>query len=282
MNPDISILIVSYNTNAMLRECLEAIVSATEGESYVIWVWDNASSDDTAEMIRTSFPGVRLQESSSNLGFARANNRLMEMSDPAYYLLLNPDTAPRPGAISILKRFMDGRPDAGVCGPMLLNTDGSLQTNGGDFPTIRDDFFSIIGGRNPVRHRKRDDYNRLCEVDQLSGACLMIKNETVRKVGGMDESFFLFSEEVEWCHRIKSAGYKIFYVPEAKVVHHWMGSVRKDSRRMARQYYKSRYIYYRLTRGRFYAISTAPILLTGLLKSEFMHIGSAVKRALRA
>ncbi len=110
----------------------------------------------------------------------------------------------------------------------------------------------------------------------------MVKNEVIRRVGGMNESFFLFYEEVEWCHRIKRAGYRIYYVPEAKVVHHWMGSVRKDSRRMARQYFKSRYIYYLLTRGRFYAVISALLLLLGLLKSELMHIGSSIKRVLRS
>jgi N-acetylglucosaminyl-diphospho-decaprenol L-rhamnosyltransferase len=282
LNPDISILIVNYNTCAMLRECLEAIPAATKDFSYAIFVWDNASSDGSVEMIREGFPEVRLVESRSNLGFARANNRLMEMTDPNYYLLLNPDTIPRPGSISELKRFLDSHSDAGACGPMLLHPDGSLQTNGGDFPAIRDDYYSLFAGRTARMRRKRDDYNTICEVDQVSGACLMVKNEVVRNVGGMNEIFFLFSEEVEWCHRIKKAGYKVFYVPEAKVVHHWMGSVRKDSRRMARQYLKSRFLYYRLTGGWAYAALALPALALGLIKSELLHIGSSVKRALRS
>lgn len=266
----------------MLRECLEAIPAATKEASCAIFVWDNASSDGSVEMILCDFPKVRLVESRSNLGFARANNRLMEMSDPSYYLLLNPDTIPRPGSISELKRFLESHADAGTCGPMLLHTDGSLQTNGGDFPAIWDDYYGLISGRNLRKRGKRDDYNSICEVDQVSGACLMVKNEVVRKVGGMNEIFFLFSEEVEWCHRIKKAGYKIFYVPEAKVVHHWMGSVRQDSRRMARQYFKSRFLYYRLTGGWAYAALALPALTLGLIKSELLHIGSSVKRALRS
>lgn len=282
MNPDISILIVSYNTCAMLRECLEAIPAATTDASYAIFVWDNASSDGSVEMIREAFPEVRIVESRSNLGFARANNRLMEMSDPSYYLLLNPDTIPMPDSITELKRFLESHTDAGVCGPMLLHPDGTLQTNGGDFPAIWDDYRSLIGGRNPRKRGNRGDYNSICEVDQVSGACLMVKKEVVSKVGGMNEIFFLFSEEVEWCHRIKKAGYKIFYVPESKVVHHWMGSVRKDSRRMARQYFKSRFLYYRLTRGWAYATFAFPALALGLIKSELLHIGSSAKRAMRS
>jgi hypothetical protein len=290
---DLAIVIVSYNTRELLRGCLASLPAACASLETVVYVVDNQSHDGSAAMVAAEFPAVRLIESGGNLGFAGGNNlvleRLRDAPESRHVLLLNPDTEAEPGSLATLVRFMDETPDAGACGPMLLNTDGSLQRNGAKFPSPLREFLGVTGLRRLAMRRyeralgySREDFTARCEVDQVSGACLMARSEALQRVGPLDARFFMFYEEIEWCHRIKRAGWKVYYVPEARVTHHWMGSVKQASKAMTAQLFRSQLLYYQKTAGPLSVAAIRGIMGLGLAKNALLHAGVAVKRRLRA
>lgn len=289
MPPDLSIVVVSYNVRDMLRACLTALPAATEGLATEVFVVDNASADGSAAMVATEFPGTRLLASAENLGFTRGNNLALREAAGRHVLLLNPDTEAQPGSLATLVRFLDARPRAGACGPKLLNTDGSLQRNGAIFPSITREVLAVTGlwrlAPRAFERRLgygREDFDLECRVDQVSGACLMVRGDVMREVGMLDERFFMFYEEIEWCHRIHRAGWEVWYVPSAVVTHHWMGSVRQETRRMTEELFRSQVLYYRKTGGPAAVLAARLVLGLGVLKARFLEAGVAVKRRLRA
>src|SRR5579862_8539033 len=147
MTADLAVVVVSYNTRDMLRACLKAITDAVGGLRSAVYVVDNASTDGSVEMVRSEFPNVELTASAENLGFARANNLALADADARYLLLLNPDTEAEPGSLRTLVEFMDSHPEAGAVGPMLLNTDGSIQNNGSKFPSLGREVLAVTGLR---------------------------------------------------------------------------------------------------------------------------------------
>ncbi|HZO88780.1 MAG TPA: glycosyltransferase family 2 protein [Chthonomonadaceae bacterium] len=286
---DLSVVIVSYNTREMLRACLCALPAAAEGLEFETFVVDNASPDDSAGMVAAEFPQVHLIANTDNPGFARANNQALALSKGRYVLALNPDTEAEPGSLTALVRFMEAHPEAGACGPKLLNSDGSLQHNGRRFPTPWREFLGVSGLRNlnraafdRVLEYGRDNFDVECEVDQVSGACLLVRRAVMEQVGMFDEDFFMFYEEIEWCWRIRRAGWKVYYVPQARVVHHWMGSVRQQSRAMTARLFRSQLIYYQKTAGLPARLAMRGVMLMGLIKNELLYLGVAIKRRLRA
>lgn len=285
---DLALVIVSYNTEAMLRDCLKALPAACTGLNYAVYVVDNHSPDGSAGMVAREFPEVDLTASTENLGFTRGNNLALARTDARYVLLLNPDTEAKPLSLTRLVQFMEAHPQAGACGPKLLNTDGSLQRNGAKFPTLRREFLSVTGLRRLAMSRYeialgygRHDFDQTCEVDQVSGACLLVRGEVMRQVGMLDERFFMFYEEIEWCWRIKRAGWQVWYVADAEVTHHWMGSVRQASKRMTAELFRSQLLYYRKTSGPLTVLAIRGVMALGLAKNSLIHAGVAVKRVLR-
>jgi GT2 family glycosyltransferase len=286
--PDLAIVIVSYNTRDMLRDCLLALPASTQGLTTEIWVVDNASPDGSVEMVRQEFPHVHCIANTDNAGFTRANNQALAQTYARHALILNPDTEPEPNSLTLLVRFLDAHPETGAVGPMLLNSDGSLQHNGRRFPTPWREFLGHSGLRNLNRAHfdrnleyGRDDFDTLCEVDQVSGACMMVRGEAMRQVGMLDEDFFMYYEEVEWCWRIRKAGYKVFYVPESRVVHHWMGSVKQVSHAMTKRLFRSALTYYQKTGTPLQQLAIRGVMLMGVAKTQFIQCGVQVKRVLR-
>lgn len=286
---DLSIVIVSYNTRDMLRACLRSLPAATEGMTAETWVIDNHSPDDSAAMVKAEFPDVRLIANSDNPGFARANNQALKQTRARHVVILNPDTEAEPGSLTRMVRYLDANPDVGAVGPKLLNTDGSLQHNGRPFPSAWREFLGHSGLRrlNARAYDRnyeygREDFDQTWETDQVSGACMMVPHRVMDEVGMLDEDFFMFYEEIEWCWRIRKAGYKVVYLPEARIVHHWMGSVRQQNRAMTARLFKSSLIYYRKTAGWGTRAAMLGVVGMGLLKNEMLHLGVAVKRRLRA
>jgi GT2 family glycosyltransferase len=285
---DLSIVIVSYNTRDLLRKCLASLPAAAPGIEFETFVVDNASPDDSAGMVCAEYPAVRLIANTDNAGFTRANNQALRLASGRHALALNPDTEPEPGSLAILVRFLDEHPGAGACGPKLLNSDGSLQPNGRRFPTPWREFLGVSGLRrlNPAGFDRkleygRDDFDSTCPVDVVSGACLMVRGETMARVGMLDERFFMFYEEYEWCWRIHRAGLEVYYVPASRVVHHWMGAVKQRSREMTAQLYRSQWLYYRKTAGPAAQLAIAGVVAIALVKNELLHLGVAAKRLLR-
>jgi GT2 family glycosyltransferase len=228
--PDISVIVLTYNTLQLTRACLHSLYSScTSGKlSIEVIVVDNASTDHTTECLQAEFPTAQFIVNSSNLGFSRGNNIGLQVANGRYLMLLNSDTEVQPGALVALVAFMDEHPAAGACGPQLLNPDGTLQPSGRALPSVWSVF---IGMTKLYRLWKRDfylqpgrDYTQVTRVGELSGAALLVRREAYQKVGGLDPNLFAYYEDVDWCAQIGQAGYAIYYVPSAQVMHKWKGT----------------------------------------------------------
>jgi len=227
---DLSIIIVSWNVKGLLRRCLDSIFQhPTSNLQFEVIVVDNASSDGSAEMVKEDFPQVRLMANEENLGFTRANNQGIAASRGRYVLLLNPDTEVIGDALGAMVDYMDVHPDVGALGPMLLNPDGSVQSSRRRFPTLATALLEStvfqweLSRDNRVLRRyyvldRPDD--EVQEVDWVTGACILMRREAIEEVGPLDEGFFMYSEELDWCRRAKERGWKVIYLPTARVIHY--------------------------------------------------------------
>ncbi|MCC7353342.1 MAG: glycosyltransferase family 2 protein [Anaerolineae bacterium] len=256
--PDLSIIVVNWNTRELLAQCLRSLYlpSQSQGQeslqkpcSCEVFVVDNASSDGSAEVVSQRFPQVHLVQNKENVGFARANNQVIPPSRGHYVMLLNSDTEVQPGALETLLAFMDSHPKVGATGPRLLNTDGSLQpschpmlTPGREFWRLL--FLERISPRATYPMHRWDD-RAPRQVEVIKGACLLLRREALNLVGLLDESYFMYTEEVDLCYRLAQAGWQCWWVPEAKVIHHGEASSRQVAQRMYLALYRSKIQFYR-------------------------------------
>ncbi|MBI4670396.1 MAG: glycosyltransferase family 2 protein [Chloroflexi bacterium] len=225
LRPSLSVCLVSYNTRALLAHCLAIL--AREGADEII-VADNASRDGTPEMLAEKFPRVWLICNAENLNYTRAMNQLLNAARGEFVLLLNPDTEPQPGALWELQNALAQHPQWGAAGARLEFPDGSLQRTGNRFPTRVYLLFHALGvnARVPSNRVRRAnvyaEWDRTSEreVDCLSGACLMVRRAVLEQVGLLDERFTMYKEEVDWCQRMHARGWRVGYVPRARVIHH--------------------------------------------------------------
>jgi GT2 family glycosyltransferase len=224
---DVSIVIVSFNTCEVLRECLQSVQRESAGLRVEVLVVDNNSSDGSVEMIQREFPAVRLFRSEVNLGFASANNVALDVVQGRYPVLLNSDAFLRPGSLALAVRHMDEHPEVGLAGARLVGRDDSWQPSARMFPSLMTDLFVMTGlaGKFPKSRlfgkfdRTWADPMEACECDWVPGAFSIIRAEALKKAGLFDPEFFLYSEEVDLCRRIREAGYKIMYWPDLVVTH---------------------------------------------------------------
>ena len=223
---DISIVIVNHNTRELLHDCLRSIEMKGGQNALQVIVVDNGSRDGSAEMVADQFPRVTLIRNNSNEGFAKPNNQGLQRATGRYCLLLNSDTIVKPHSLKTLIAFMDSHPDAGACGPRLINPDGSLQRSCRSFPSLWRHFCDMSGLENLFPNsvfgnfETRFAHDSSVEVDQPMGAALLVRSEVVRHVGYLDERFKIYYNEVDWCRRITRAGWKIYFVHDAEIVHY--------------------------------------------------------------
>lgn len=226
MKPVVSIVILNYNTRDLLRQTLGSIQSQTKHEIIVV---DNASTDDSVSMVKKHFPNVRLIQSKSNDGFSAGNNLGVRQANSDYIMLLNSDTEFVEDALTPLIKFLDKNPKAGVVTPKLIYPNGQIDWScHRGFPTIWNSltYFSklqkifpqtrIFGGY----HQTWKDLNKPHKVDVVSGAAMLIRQEVWDQVGELDERFFMYAEDIDYCLRVKQAGWQIFYYPQVQVIHH--------------------------------------------------------------
>lgn len=234
--PDLSIIIVNWNTRQLLLDCLRSL------EASQLWVEvivvDNASSDDSAMAVRAAFPNVRVIENTTNRGFAAANNQAIAQSRGRYVLLLNSDTVVLPHALDRMVAFADAHPTVGVVGAQLLNGDGTLQPSWAAFPGIR----SEVLGKNlrVCRPYAETAAGPAYAVDWVGGAALLARRTAIDQAGPLDEQYFMYSEETDWCYRIKQCGWEVCYLSTASVVHLGGQSSRQASLRMKTELYRSK------------------------------------------
>lgn len=245
----ISIIIVSWNTASFLENCLNSVLANPPTSPAEIWVVDNASSDDSPRMVREKFPHVHLVENRENVGFARANNQAMQHCTGNYVLLLNPDTLVASGALRSLVDFLDKHPEAGAAGPRILNPDGSLQVSSHPRPTLSRELWRLLhlDSVSPyaMYPRIKWETNQPQEADVLSGACLLLRKEVLEQVGFLDEDYFIYSEEVDLCYRIQRAGWRMYWMPQAEVVHFGGQSTQQVPTEMFLHLYHSNIKYFR-------------------------------------
>jgi GT2 family glycosyltransferase len=237
---DISIVIVTWNSEEFIRNCLDSIYLLRDRVRCEIIVVDNASSDETAKIIREFYPEVNLIENKTNSGYAKANNQGIEQARGRYVLLLNPDTQLLDHSLSSMYEFMEGNPRIGALGPKLLNPDRSTQPSCREFPRFSTMIWEFTGlsrvfPKSRIFGRWRMGYfafDQPREVNQPMASCLMLKKETLEQVGFFDDDFSMFFNDVDLCYRIKNAGWEIYFHPDAQVIHHKGGSTRKVKRKM--------------------------------------------------
>jgi N-acetylglucosaminyl-diphospho-decaprenol L-rhamnosyltransferase len=224
----LSVIIVSYNVRDLLCRCLETVQAELAGLNTEILVVDNASSDGTVDAIHEHFPVVRVIANDRNPGFAAANNQALEIATGQTVLFLNPDTELRPGALTAMLEYLANHPRVGIVGPRLQFPDGSVQSSRRSFPTPLTGLVEStpiqrwLPGLPPLRryYRANESDDQCQYVDWLVGACLLVRREVIDAIGGFDERFFMYSEELDWCYRAQGAGWRIVYLPSAVVTHH--------------------------------------------------------------
>jgi GT2 family glycosyltransferase len=273
-HPDVSVVIVSWNTADTLVDCLRSIVSDRTAPSCEIIVVDNASSDGSVDILRRDFRQVMVIANTDNKGFAAANNQGLRVAHGRHLVLLNPDTVVRPGALASLVAFMDAHADAGIAGPHLLNVDGSTQPSGRPTPTVSTELRDIFGIHHLTRGERfwgrQRDLSWPQTVDSVSGACLLIRREAMDAIGLLDEGFFMYFEETDWCVRAWQQGWKVYYVPQAEVVHYTMGSTgRRVEPFLIRAYFNSRMHYF----SKHYGIVSCGVLRATLLMTSLAKLG---------
>lgn len=268
---DLAIVIVNYNTCDLLRDCLYSVYESQVDFSYEVWVVDNCSTDHSVAMVRQEFPQVHLIASEINGGYAYANNlglkamgftqkhrerlkvKAPRSLPPRYALLLNPDTLLPPSALREMLAFMEAHPEAGVAGPRLVREDGSLDLAcRRSFPTPEVSFYRMVGlSKFFPQSRRFGRYNltyldpdQMAEVDSVVGAFMLVRREAIEEVGLLDDSFFMYGEDLDWCYRIKGAGWKVYYNPRV-IVLHYKEAASKHSRKARYEFYRAMYIFYR-------------------------------------
>ncbi len=257
---DVGIVIVNYNTRDLLRRCLETVFAST-GVQFSVCVVDNASSDGSVAMVAEEFPTVHLISNAENLGYPVANNqglRLLgfgndQQGQASYALLLNPDTEVPPDALKKAVAFLDAHPNVGILGPKLVRPDDSLDLAcRRSFPSPEVSFYRLMGlSRLFPRSRRFGRYNltyldpdEAAEVDSVVGAFMMVRDDAIADVGLLDETFFMYGEDLDWAFRIKRAGWSVWYYPEITVLHVKRAASRNSARAQV-EFWRAMDIFYR-------------------------------------
>lgn len=226
---DISVIIVNYNVKYFLEQSLISLRKAAKGFSVEYIVVDNASSDGSADYIRQNFPEVKLIANAENLGFGRANNIGLKRAQGRFLLIINPDTVVGEDTLRVLINYMETNPTIGAIGPKILDREGKFDpASRRGFPTPFAAFSKLSGLSSLFPKSKTfNQYNLTyidpeheCEIDSLQGSFMLVRRETYEQTGGFDEEYFMYGEDIDWCYRIKQAGWRVFYQPAAKIIHY--------------------------------------------------------------
>lgn len=260
----LSVIIVNYNTQEKLQCCLQSVFHSAASYKPEVWVVDNGSSDCSVEMVRKEFPEAKLLINKENLGYARANNQTIkkilesrdkkggEGSGSRYILLLNPDVVVAPETFDKMISFMDNNPAVGISGCKVVKADGKLDLAcRRSFPNPANALFRVSGLSFLFPKSRFSSYNltflpedEICEVDSVMGAFLLIRIRAIKQIGFLDEDFFMYGEDLDWSYRVKSAGFKVMYVPVTTVVHDKGSSSRKLPRKALYEFHRAMQLFY--------------------------------------
>lgn len=226
---DLSVIIVNWNAGKFLESCLEAVFATQDNLALEVWVVDNASQDGSVATVRTRYPQVRLIVNADNRGFAAANNQALALAQGRYAILLNPDTEVAPGTLGQMVHFLDEHSQAGVVGPRLSLRRGQIQGGAAGYEpspwtVFNYSFFLYKLAPHMFRGmwlaRRQYQGSQPIRVDWVSGAALMVRMAAAKQVGFLDEGYFMYAEDMEWCRRLREAGWEVYCLPKAQVLHH--------------------------------------------------------------
>lgn len=269
--PDVSVVVVSYNTRALLDACLRSVL-ASRGVGLEVFVVDNASPDGSADHVAAAFPGVTLVRNPVNRGFAAANNAAIRRAAGRHVLLLNPDTVVRPDTIARLSAFLDERPAIAITGPRVLNPDGTLQSCGYAFPTLAREIAGSRDGRRLSRRGRAEGAAASGadrRVDWVDGCCLLIRRRVIDRIGPLDERYFLYAEELDWCRTAARAGWAIETCDEAEMTHFGGQSTAQVRAASLAMLIETRLRYYRKHDGLGAALLVAAVYAAGCARRLF-------------
>lgn len=267
--PDVSIIIVNWNAGEHLQACLESIDANLGSVRAEVMVVDNDSSDGMADHIEANRPGTRLLRLGENLGFAAANNRALHLARGRFLLLLNPDTEINSRTLPVALAFAEANPDVGVVGVRSIRPDGSQQSTMFRLPRLRDLAINVFVPNRLMRRSRRFggaryadlDLEESHDVEAVAGCFMLVRREVYRRVGGLDETFFMYGEEAEWCHRIARSGWRISYLPDASILHHGGVCAEQCPDEMNLAMARSQLLLFRRTRGRAAAIVAGALMI---------------------
>jgi len=253
--PVYSFVIICFNNRDLIGDCIESIHRhATDGE-FEIFVSDNGSTDGSVAYIQETFPEVIVVENGKNLGFARANNAALRQAAGEFFVLLNSDARLTPGAMETIRGYLQSHPDVAVAGGALVHEDGSPQNSVAAYPSMLTEIGAkfllkaLFPGRYPGKvHR----FTGAVDVDSIIGACMVVRKSAADDAGLLDEDYFFFIEETDWCYRMKRAGYRVVAVPGAKIIHLQGKTAGRYPVRVKIEYYRSLFVFMEKHRGRLY------------------------------
>jgi len=291
--PDLSICIPTLKAKDLLRDCLRSVYASTRKIAFEIIVVDNNSRDGTVEMLKAEFPEVRLIANDFNGGFSRATNQALQISCGRHALLLNNDTVVLDGALDRLVEFINTHPEIGICGPKVLNRDRTFQKQCRRSLALPWDLFCYFSGLSWLFPKSRlfarylmtyEDENKTHPVDAVSGSCMLIRREVMDQIGLLDEWFFAYQEDTDYCLRAKRAGWLVYYYPGAQIIHYAShGGSRVAPYRSIWEWHKSYFIYYRKNLASRYPFLFNwfyyALMLLKLLTSLFVNLFRKEKRA---
>jgi GT2 family glycosyltransferase len=276
---ELSIVIVNWNTRDLLLGCLRSIAAHPPRRSYELWVVDNGSCDGSVAAVQRLHPTVHLIANPDNRGFAAANNQALRASSGRYVLLLNSDTEVLPGALEAMCAYLDDQPEVGAVGCRLNNADGSAQRScWRGCPGLRSAtidglyLWRLFPGLLAHNEVALADHDTPQPVDHLLGACIMTRRAVIQQIGLLDESYYLFLEETDWCHRMRSAGWAIHYLPQPRIVHFGQQSMRQIPARTLPLFYASLCRFVRKRGGRWLWLRIA-LLKTIIAASVLLRLG---------
>lgn len=269
---DVSVIILNWNTRKLLQECLQTLTQPQNGVGVEVIVVDNASSDDSRDMARREFPQVTLIANPMNIGFGAGNNVGIPASTGRYVLFLNSDTQVTEGALKAMVDYADANPDVGILGPKLLNADGSLQYSCRQYPNLATGFLhnTPLGRLLPKNRFAADylmknwDHATPRNVDWVSGAALMIRRTLLDQIGGFDEDYYMYCEDVDLCWRANHADSRVTYLPDA-IIYHYIGkSSDLAPTRMTYEFHRSQYLFYKKHYRTQTPLLLRPLILPGI------------------
>ena len=248
----LDIIIINYKSTDFLFNNLRSVYRSVKNIPVRIQVHDNGSGDGL-ECVRTMFPKVNIYRNSYNMGFAKATNNALKRSTAPYIMIINPDTVIKDGFFESILEFMENNPDVGIAGPKIFNDDGTIQGSARSFPSLHSAFFGRTSFLTKLFPNSRfskaniltkiNDGKTPMEVDWVSGACLVVRRRAFEDVGYLDESFFMYWEDVDWCKRMWANGWKIVYFPVASIMHYIGGSSDKNVFQSVLEFHKSAYLF---------------------------------------